>query len=141
MARNERVARDSPVHRLVRDGVADAGNPHRRRPRLLTLTLIIRLVALILGACVVSLSITACRHSVNLVHSQPDGSMGSRINKVAYAALGIAGAQAIAQQVALLHSGAPIRWYGAPIIIVWQGMLIIWFTRRVQWHMKTEQST
>jgi uncharacterized membrane protein YuzA (DUF378 family) len=107
---------------------------------LLVTTTIVRLVALILGASVCGLSLVALRHRVDLVNTQPDGSMGSRINQLAYAAVGIAGAQAVAQQIVFLRADRPLNWYGAPIIIVWQGMMIVWFVRRVEWHVRATKN-
>lgn len=126
--------RDASIHRPLHLGVAD---DRRFDEQPLLVTLAVRLVALMLGAGLIGVSIAALRHSVDLAHTQPDGSMRSGVNKLAYAALGVAGAQTIAQQIVFLNAGRPVSWYGAPLIIVWQGMMIVWFVRRIRWHVRT----
>lgn len=100
----------------------------------MTVTSVVRLVALILGAGNASLAIVALRHSRELAVTQPDAQLAHRVNRLAYIAILIAGVQTVGWQLAALDSDSFLRWYSAPTLILWQGLLLVWFAKRVSWH-------
>jgi len=107
-------------------------------------TIILRIVVLLGGVFVMAFAWAAIRHANDLMRSWPEGNGGENgssspgVNRLAYGAMLVAGAQAVGSQAARLAADAPIPWYGAPMILVWEILLIAWFIKRIRYHRKRE---
>ena len=106
----------------------------------MTFTIAIRIFVLLLGAAVSGFAVAAFRRADELAVSQPEDSwMSPGVNRLAYAAMFVAGIQTIVWQAQRLADGSPIAWYGPPMIIVWEGLLLAWFIQRAK-HLSTKVS-
>lgn len=100
----------------------------------MTATTIVRFISLALGTSNIALALVALRHSHELAVTQPDAMIAHRVNRLAYLAILIAGVQAVGWQLTAVGRRAPLVWYSAPTLILWQGLLLVWFTKRISWH-------
>lgn len=87
-----------------------------------------------------AMAVAMLRNGVALTHTQPDGSLNPSVNYLAYVAIFIAGLQSVIAQAILIHNETSLNWFGAPLIGVWQVVLIVWFVGRVRWHQDTRDA-
>jgi hypothetical protein len=106
----------------------------------------LRCVASVLGMMVIAFSWTALRHARDLARSWPEGegqaegTSSPNVNRLAYGAMLVAGAQTVVSQSLLLSSSSPVPWYGAPVIILWELLLLAWFVKRIRYHREREDA-
>lgn len=114
---------------MVRAGHLDEGDR-----LLVNWLLVLRLVVISESTLLLAFFAVAIRRSKLLAETQPDGSLTSNVNMLAYAGVMLAVSQGmISQTVRLIHH-APFVWFGTPFFLVWETTMLVWAIQRVRWH-------
>lgn len=78
------------------------------------------------------------RRSNRLAATQPDGSLTSNVNILAYVAVMIAVAQGATVQIVRLVEHQGTVFYGSPVFAVWESIMLVWCIQRARWHRGVE---
>lgn len=101
---------------------------------------VLRVYVLALSAMLICLFVVMIRRSERLAATQPDGSLTSNVNMLAYIAVMIAVAQGAIVQIVRLAEDQGTIWYGSPVFAVWETILLVWCVQRARWHRGVEDS-